>query len=182
MRRIALTLLALVVIPLAAQRVAACDCSHFSVEGASKTSASIFIGQVIDVGEPREIITALQTQKLQVVRFLVWERWKGPKSIEASVLTQLDGAFTGYRINVGDIHLVYADPITVQFGADNVEGIVTGCTRSALLQQSDPQRVIIRPLEDVFKLDKLFKSPAAEQKFSFSPEQKPKHFCMVCCF
>ena len=56
MRRIALLVVGLLMLMLAGASTAlACECTDYTVEDSSKVAASIFIGEIIDVGEPREV-------------------------------------------------------------------------------------------------------------------------------
>ena len=181
MRRIALVVLGLLTMTFASASWArACDCSNFLIEDASKTSASIFIGEVIDVSDPREVLIESKTEKVYLTRFLVWERWKGAKSIEAEILVELPVHNT--QMTVGEVYLVYAKPLALQDGSAKIEGIVTRCTRTALMERPGPQQKVVNPLPfyDVFKLDKIFK-PTAQRTPAFQRNEKPKSFCLVCC-
>jgi len=181
-RRIALVLGLLTMTLANAPLAVACDCSDFLVESASKTSASIFIGEVIDVSDPREMLIESKTEKVYVTRFLVWERWKGTKSIEAEVLIELPAHYT--QMSVGEVYLVYANPLTLQEGSAKIEGIVRRSTRTALIERPGPQQKAVNPLpfSDVFQLDKIFKPAAVQRIPVFRDYQKPKGFCLVCCF
>ena len=73
--RTALVVLFLLIMIFASAPLAvACDCDDFAVEDASKTSASIFIGEVISVSDPREAFIGSKTEKVYLTTFLVWER------------------------------------------------------------------------------------------------------------
>lgn len=182
MRRTALAVLGLLTITFTgASRAGACDCGDFLVEDASKTSASIFIGEVVDVSDPREMFVGSKMEKVYLTRFLVWERWKGTKSVEAEVLVELPAHSA--QMSVGEVYLVYAKPLFLQDGSAKIEGVVTRCTRTALMEGLGPRQKVVNPLPfyDVFKLDKIFK-PTEQRTPVFQRNEKPKRFCLVCCF
>lgn len=182
MKRTTLVVLAILTMTFAsAFPAAACDCSDFFVEGASETSASIFMGEVIDVSGPREVLIGSETEKVYLTRFLVWERWKGPKSIEAEVLVEPLEYYAPMK--VGEVYLVYAKPLARKDGSAKIEGIVNGCTRTVLIQRPGFQQnaVNLMPFHDVFQLDKIF-GPTTQRTSVFQPYEKPKSFCLVCCF
>jgi hypothetical protein len=181
MRRAACVVLVLVTVTFASASLAvACDCGDFLVEDASKASASIFIGEVVGVSDPHEMVIGSKTEEAYLTKFLVWERWKGAKSIEAEVLIVLPGHHT--QMIVGEVYLVYANALGLQDGFVKIEGIVTRCTRTALIERAAPQQPAVNPLPfyDVFKLDKIFKS-AAQRTPVFQRLEKSRNFCLICC-
>jgi len=182
MRRKVFVVLGLLTITLAgASPAVACNCTDFFVEDASKASASIFIGEVVNVSDVRDVLIEAKTEKVYLARFLVWERWKGPKAIEAEVLIDLPVHHT--QMSVGEVYLVYANPLTLQDGTAKTEGIVTRCSRTALIERPGPQQKAVNPMpfSDVFQLDKIFK-PTAQRTPVFPRHEKSKNFCLVCCF
>ncbi len=139
MKRITLLVFGLLTLTLAGgSTTLACPCSNFTVEGASKFAASIFIGEVTEVGDPRVVKIGPTTEKLYVTRFLVRERWKGPKAIEAEVLTELPFHYGLPQMHVGMVLLVYAFPVYTADGSSKIEGLVTRCTRTKGLQGRSP--------------------------------------------
>ena len=173
MRRIALAVLGLLMVTLAsASPVAAGRCDAL-VDNASKTAASIFMGEVIAVGEPREVTIGSRTEMLYVTKFFVWERWKGPKSLEAEVLTELPFHWGLPQMRVGSVYLVYAFPVSIQDQSSKFEGIVTHYSPTIPFHRF--------ALSDAFALDRIFKPKATQRMFLFSPPQQPKKFCLVCC-
>jgi hypothetical protein len=182
MRRTALMVLGLLIMTFASACPAvACGCGDFLVEDASKASASIFIGEVVGVSDSREMLIGSKTEKVYLSRFLVLERWKGAKSIEAEVLIDLPGHYV--QMSVGEVYLVYATPLALEDASTKIEGIVTRCTRTALIERPGPRQKTVNPLPffDVFKLDKIFKSTAQSTSI-FQRYEKLKSFCLVCCF
>ena len=174
MRRITLLVFGLLTVTLAGASTAlACHCSNFTVEGSSKVAASIFIGEVTEVGEPRDVKIGPHTQKLYVTRFLVRERWKGPKSIDAEVLTELPLHYGLPQMSVGMVLLVYAFPIPDAGGLSNIEGLVTSCTRTRALRDV--------ALSDVFALDKIFKPQTTRGTPLLWPSQQLTRSCRFCC-
>lgn len=162
--------------------IAACSCSDFVVEGASKAAASIFIGEVVHVGEPREVVIGSTTAKLYVTRFFVYERWKGPKSVEAEVLTELPAHYGLDQMNVGDIYLIYARPVTVPQGPTTIEGIVTSCSRGSFIGRSGSEQVFTATaFHDVFELDRIFNPRNPRRTSMFWRAQQPTKLCLVCC-
>jgi hypothetical protein len=174
MRRIALLVLGLLTLTLAsASTTLACPCSTFTVEDSGKFAASIFIGEVIDVGEPREVKLADKIEKLYMTKFLVWERWKGPKSHNAEVWTQAPFHYGLPQMRVGMVFLVYAFPVYIPGSSSNIEGLVTSCTRTTQFSAF--------AFPDVFALDKIFKPKATQPTPLLWPIQQPKKVCKFCC-
>jgi hypothetical protein len=182
MRRTASLVLALLIMTFAATaRTVGCGCGDLFVEDASKASASIFIGEVVDVSDPYNMLIGSNTEQVYLTKFLVWERWKGAKSIEAAVLIDLPGHLP--QMSVGEVYLVYANPLALQGGSAKVEGIVTPCSRTSLIERPGLQQKVLnpRPFFDIFKLDKIF-GPAAQRTPVFRRHEEAKSFCLVCCF
>lgn len=182
MKRMTLVVLWLLTMTLASASSAdACDCGDFLVEDASKTSASIFMGEVIDVSDPREVSIGSKSEKVYLTRFLVWERWKGAKSIEAEVLVEPLGYYTQMR--VGEVYLVYAKPLALQDSSTKIEGIVNDCTRTTLMLRPGPQQKVVNPLPfyDVFKLDKYLSQRRNERPY-FSGTKNRKVFVWSAAF
>jgi hypothetical protein len=174
MIRIALVVLALLTLTFASASPVAAGRCDMLVDHASKTAASISMGEVIAVGEPREVNLDSKTEKLYVTKFFVWERWKGPKSLEAEVLTEIPFHYGLPQMRVGSVYLVYAFPVFVPDGTSIIEGVVTHYSPTipfstlAYLQ--------------IFELDRIFKPRVTQRTSILSRPQHPNHFCLVCCF
>lgn len=173
MIRIALVILGLLTVTLAsASTVAAGHCDGL-VSNASKTAASIFMGEVIAVGEPREVTIGYKTEKLYVTKFFVWERWKGPNSLEAEVLTEMPFHWGLPQMRVGAVYLVYAFPVSIRDGSSKIEGVITHYSPTTFFSRS--------ALSQAFELDRIFKPKSIQRPYLFAPPQEPKKFCLVCC-
>lgn len=170
MRRIVLVVLVLLTVTLASASPVAAGRCDMLVDNGSKTAASIFMGEVIAVGEPRDVKIGSRTEKLYVTKFFVWERWKGPKSLEAEVLTELPTHWGLPQMRVGFIYLVYAFPVSLSDGSPNIEGVVRRYSPTIAFSRS--------ALSDAFRLDRIFKPKSTAP---FWPPKQPKKFCLVCC-
>lgn len=143
------------------------------IDNASKTAASIFMGQVIAVSEPREVTIGFKTEKLYVTKFFVWERWKGPKSLEAEVLTEMPFHWGLPQMRVGSVFLVFAFPVSIPDGSSNIEGIVTHNSPTTFF--TDLAYI------QMFELDRIFKPKVTQRTYLFAPPPQPRKFCLVCC-
>jgi|RhiMethySRZTD1v2_1073278.scaffolds.fasta_scaffold01356_14 hypothetical protein len=172
MRRIALLVVGLLMLTLAGASTAlACECTDYTVEDSSKVAASIFIGEIIDVGEPREVKLGDKTEKLYLTKFFVQERWKGPKSVHAEVLTDLPSHYGLSQMRAGMVLLVYAFPLSIPGGSSNIEGLVISCSRTTFFNN--------QAFADVFALDKIFKSKVSPTTPLLWPSQQMKKSCLV---
>jgi hypothetical protein len=171
MKRITLLVFGLLTVTLAGASTAlACRC-NFTVEGSSKFAVSVFIGEVTKVGDPREVKMGPHTEKLYVTRFLVRERWKGPKSIEEEVLTELPVDYGLPQMQVGMVLLVYAFPVYIPSGSS--AELITNCSRTRVLSDS--------AFTDVFTLDKIFRPAAARVTAELWPSRQLTTSCRFCC-
>lgn len=173
MKRLALVALGLLTFTLASESPVAAGRCDMLVDNASKTAASIFMGEVIAVGEPRDVKVGSRTEKLYVTKFFVWERWKGPKSLEAEVLTELPSHWGLTEMRVGFVYLVYAFPVSLPDGSSNIEGVVRRYSPTISFSRY--------ALSDAFRLDRIFKPKATQRTYLFELPPQPKKFCLVCC-
>jgi hypothetical protein len=168
MRLIAITILVLLAITSVrgSQGVSACYCIGDLVENEFVKAANIFIGEVVDVSGPREVATGSGVEKFNVIRFFVWDRWKGAKTFDVEVLSELpENSCVAYPpMRVGEIYVVFAQPFTVKNGSQNLQGLVTTCTLTTRMVGPGPQHEVhVNALATIFALDKLTK-PATPQR------------------
>jgi hypothetical protein len=183
MRRIALTAFGLLVITVAsASPVAACYCAHRSTDEAFDVSASVFLGQIVEVSGPREIDVGYKIQKFYVTRFFVWQQWKGAKAIEIEVLFEIPANSCGANppMKVGEMYMVFADPFSVKQGSPKIQGIVTACSNTYRLSGPNPQSEFsnFRAVSDSLVLDKLDGSRVPLRTPAFGQTMMNKCLCL----
>src|SRR6185369_1999203 len=87
MRKRALVVLSLLLLVLANESHArACFCVAPGVEKSFETAASVFVGEVVQISGPRNVEIGSGVEQLYVVKFFVWEQWKGTKGFEVEIL------------------------------------------------------------------------------------------------
>lgn len=164
MRLIPFTILVLLTMtPVRASQGVSCYCIGGFVEDEFVKAANIFIGEVVEVSGPREVATGSGVEKFNVTRFFVWDRWKGAKTFDVEVLSELpENSCVAYPpMRVGEVYVIFAQPFTVKNGSPKIQGIVTTCTRTVRMVGAGPQhQVYVNTLATIFALDNLTKPPA----------------------
>lgn len=160
MRRIALTAFGLLVMTVgSASPVAACYCVLRSTDEAFEVSASVFLGQVVEVSGPRVVGFGSQTKKIQVTRFFVWQQWKGAKALEIEVFVDVPANSCGAdrSMKVGEMYMVFADPVSINDISPKIQGVVTVCTNTYRITGPNPHSDFSndRAVLDALVLDKL---------------------------
>jgi hypothetical protein len=175
----------LVTVLLCESRAAAsCFCVSPRIAQSLKKSASVFIGRVTQISGPREVRIGDRTEQLYVVKFFVWERWKGAEGLEVEILsTQKENVwcFEYPALKIGETHLIFADPIDSKDVSANVEGIVNGCSNSTRLIGPGPEFEINGwSLYPLFELDSLTRPQPAQIRTGFRGPQLGPRVCMIC--
>jgi len=163
-------------------QVAQCFCVGGPVEKQFVEAASIFIGDVVEVSGPREVLTGSGVQKFYVTRFFVWDRWKGAKGFDVEVLTELleDSCVAYPPMSIGATYLIFANPLSVKNGSPKIQGIVTSCTLTSLFVGSGPQPTVrLGALATIFELDKLT-NPPPQRTPAFGRKEMGKGLCLIC--
>ena len=183
MRKKALVVLSLLVIVLASESHArACFCVAPPIEKSFAKSASIFVGEVVQIGVSRNVETGSGVEQLYPVKFFVWEQWKGPKAFEVEILSpqKQRSCFDRPPMEIGETYLVFADPVTLKDGSSKIQGIVQPCTLTTLFIESGPEaKVRLDALATIFALDKLTR-PAPQREPAFARKEIGKGFCLFC--
>ena len=117
---------------LAAEKGYACYCVKPDAPEAFARAQAVFVGQVIDITDPRSILPEdPASERLFTVKFRVERGWKGaPFSGEVNVLSaQGNGRCAHPPVSVGERYLIYAE------SADGWP-MISSCSRTALV--TDP--------------------------------------------
>lgn len=163
-------------------QVAQCFCVGGPVEKQFVEAASIFIGDVVEVSGPREVLTSSGVQKFYVTRFFVWDRWKGAKGFDVEILTPLleDSCVAYPPMSIGATYLVFANPLSVKNASPKIQGIVTSCTLTSLFVGAGPEPTVrSSALATIFELDKLT-NPPPQRTPAFGRKPVGKDFCLFC--
>lgn len=184
MRKKALVVLSLLLIVLATESHArACFCVAPMVDKSFESSASIFVGEVVQISGPREVETGSGVEQLYVVKFFVWEQWKGTKAFEVEVLSpqKQRSCFDRPPMEIGETYLVFADSVTLKDGSRKIQGIVRPCTLTTLFIESGSQPgVRLDALATIFALDKLTKPAPPHREPAFGRKEIGKGLCLYC--
>jgi len=163
MRQLLLTTLALGCLMVIPSRANACFCITPDVPDALKQAKTVFLGEVIDIVEPKTTdVTAPLPGRFFTIKFKIQKSWKGIASgtSEFSVLSAQGryGCFAFRPVAKGERYLVYADP-----ASDTGHwGLVTICNRTTAVRLGfNPDA--IDPYEDMKQLDIITK-----RAFSFA--------------
>lgn len=157
MRQIALAVVALGTALLFAPAAQACYCGKAEVPKALNAASAVFLGEVIDITEPRTTEeTAPLPGRFFTIRFKVEKSWKGIAfgSTEIDVLSAQGryGCFAFPPVKKGERYLVYADSTS----GDKGWVIITNCTRTTIVRR-DTFRYFgqeeIDPYKDMKHLD-----------------------------
>ena len=141
-------------------RAYACWCVRPEVPDALKRANAVFVGEVLDIVEPK---TANDDAPIQdrffTIKFKIEKSWKGvPFGLrEFNVLAAQGryGCFAFPPMNKGERYLVYADPA---YGAESWS-VVTICTRTTPIRFGSNPRLLnpdaIDPFADMRMLDAI---------------------------
>jgi hypothetical protein len=163
---------------IAAPAAHACFCIVPDVREALEGAKAVFLGEVIDITEPRTTdVNAPLPDRLFKIKFKIKKAWKGvPVGVtEISILSAQrgDDCFAYPPVRKGEFHLVYANPA---WGAPRW-GVITGCTRTAIVSPGTVNLKFLGsdegdPFEDMKQLDVLTsgifsrnKSPKAKRGY-----------------
>ena len=106
-----------------APAVFACECDPPKPQKLFRDARAVFVGQVLDISESTVPLGKGFSPHSFAVTFKVLEFWKGAKSREITVHSDLGGLpCNQFAFRKGETYLVYA------FGKDLIS--ITGCTRS----------------------------------------------------
>lgn len=174
MKRIGLAFLCSLVLMIAvASPAAACFCSGPSLDEAFNRAAEVFVGQVVGIDGPRKIEMESRVEQYYVVKFFVWDRWKGAKAIHVQVLShRKESCFDDPPMKVDQIYLVFADPLSSKNSPSNIAGIVTTCGRTSRMAGPGPETHRNNGLADMFSLDRLVKQEQSSQSDLFGPHYR----------
>ena len=160
MKQLVLTSLALACLMVIPLRTNACFCITPDVPAAFKQAKVVFLGEVIDIVDPKNASDAAPIQdRFFNIRFKVEKSWKGiPSGIrEFNVLAAQGryGCFAFPAVNKGERYLVYADPA---YGAERWS-VVTICNRTTAIRLGSNPRLTnpdaIDPYADIKMLDAI---------------------------
>jgi hypothetical protein len=174
--------MSLLLIMLATESQArACWCIPPMVDKAFETSASIFVGEVVQISGPREVQTESGVEQLYPVKFFVWERWKGAKAFEVEVLSpqKQRSCFDRPPMQIGETYLVFADPMTVE-GSPRIRGIIKPCSRTTLFVGSGSEPVVgLDAVATILELDKVAKR-APQRTPALGRQEIGRARCLFC--
>jgi|GEM_PF-2577620 len=184
MRKRALVVLSLLLIVLANEtRARACTCVAPGVDKAFQTSASIFVGEVMQISGPLDVEIGSNVEQLHRVKFFVWERWKGPKAFEVEILSpqKQRSCFDRPPMEIGETYLIFADPVSVKNGSPQIQGHVTSCTLTTLFIGAGPQpKIRLDALATIFLLDKLTGPAPPQRTPAFGRKEIHTKLCAFC--
>lgn len=121
---------------LSAPNSYACSCVMPEVPQAFREARAVFVGEVIEIVEPRsDDPKAPLADRLYTIRFKVERSWKGATSQEISVLSDQGraGCFSWGPFLKGKKYLVYAERRTPGGAAITNLAVLFSCNRTALL-------------------------------------------------
>jgi hypothetical protein len=175
MRKRLLVVLGPLLIMLAgATQAVACYCGKPVLNKVLEKSESVFVGQVVEISGPRGIEIGANAQNLYVIKFFVWERWKGARDREVQILAEQGekSCFAYPPMRVGETYLVFAQPVTVNNASVQVQGMVDNCTRTSRLGGASPRPEVDKEtgLLDLFALDRLTKQGTPQGALLFGRE------------
>lgn len=162
MKKIVLTIITLGCLALFAPISYACFCVTSDVPGALDQASAVFLGEVIDVIQPRTSDeTAPLPDRFFTIKFKVERSWKGVAfgSGEISVLSAQGryGCFAYPPMAKGERYLIYADPVP----GGKHWSIVTICNRTTVVRigfnLSLAKPDAIDPYSDMKELDAITK-------------------------
>ena len=121
---------------LSAPNSYACSCVMPEVPQAFREARAVFVGEVIEIVEPRsDDPKAPLADRLYAIRFKVERSWKGVTSQEISVLSDQGraGCFSWGPFLKGKKYLVYAERRTPAEAPIRNLAVLFSCNRTALL-------------------------------------------------
>jgi hypothetical protein len=118
----------------------ACYCGKSEVREAYDRAKVVFVGEVLDVSEPRvKFASAKFEDSAHAIRFKVETAWKQPFWTELDVLARVDSCLGLQRMpRKGDKYLVYAEPLDPKDPSSTQLRTDSCLTRTALLSQISP--------------------------------------------
>jgi hypothetical protein len=131
-KRVKVLVLLIGVFVLSAGKGYACSCIKPEAPEALRQAQAVFVGQVIDVTDPRSILPEdPASERMFTVKFRVERAWKGaPFSGEVNVLSaQGNGSCAHPPVSLGERYLIYAE-------SAGGWPMISSCSRTALL--TDP--------------------------------------------
>ncbi|SRR6266404_2961715 len=136
MRFVILCIVFAAVLGVSVPTVKACYCSVPEVPRALNRASAVFVGEVIEVIDPRTSDEkASPPGRFYTIRFKVEKSWKGVASQEIEVLSAQGkyGCFAYPPVSKGERYLVYADPLYFDGAFQKGWLIITTCNRTKLL-------------------------------------------------
>ena len=182
MRKMVFVILSLLLMVLANESQAkACFCVAPPLDKSFEAAASVFIGEVVQISGPSDVETGSGVEQFYVVKFFVWEQWKGTKGFEVELLSPKQrSCFGGPELEIGKKYLIFADPVTVKDGSTKIQGILKPCTLTSLFVGSGPQPTVrLDALATIFALDKLT-NPPPQRMPAFGRKEIGKGLCLFC--
>ena len=162
MKRIVLMILAFGCLVVSPPRAHACFCVTPEVPDALKRAKAVFLGEVIDIIEPKATDeNAPLPDRFFIIKFKIQRSWKGvgAGTREFSILSANGhyGCFAFPPVAKGETYLVHADPA---YRAESW-GIITICTRTTIVRFGSNPRLLnpeaIDPFSDMKQLDIITK-------------------------
>ena len=159
MRRFLFVMFAVGCFSFSSERAYACFCVTPEVPEAFKQANAVFLGEVVDIVEPKIGGTSKIQDRLFTIKFKVEKFWKGmsPRTREFSVLSAQGGfrCFAFPPMIKGQRYLVYANPA---YGAEHWS-VVTSCSRTTVFRFALDPRLMnpdaIDPFADMRMLDAI---------------------------
>ena len=118
----------------------ACYCSKSEVREAYDRAKVVFVGEVLNVSEPRvKFANAKFEDSAHTIRFKVETAWKEPFWTELNVLARVDSCFGLPRMpQKGEKYLVYAEPLVPKDPSSTQLRTDSCLTRTAPLSEISP--------------------------------------------
>jgi hypothetical protein len=162
MKQLVFTILVLGCLSACASRTYACFCVTPEVPEALKHANAVFLGEVIEIVEPKTSSEGASIQdRFFTIKFKIEKSWKGVPfgTREFNILAAQGryGCFAFPPMNKGERYLVYADPA---YGAEHWS-VVTICNRTTIVRFASNPRLLnpeaIDPFWDIKQLDVITK-------------------------
>ena len=162
MKQILLSILAVACFVLCAPPAYGCSCVMPEVPDALKTAKAVFLGEVVEIVEPKTTNeTAPLPGRFFTIKFKIEKSWKGVPfaAREFNVLSAQGryGCFAFPPVSKGQRYLVYAD------AASDIGnwGLITMCNRTTVVRLGSNPRILnpdaIDPYWDIKQLDAITK-------------------------
>lgn len=135
-KHLVLTALVVAFLLIQATKVSGCSCVKHEVPRAFAEARAVFLGEVIDIDEPRtDSPTAPLAERLFQIHFKVERSWKGAATRETVILSDQGraGCFSWGPFVKGQKYLVYAESRTPSGKSIKPLAVLFSCNRTELL-------------------------------------------------